>query len=74
MDEEAGPSPILRDEAYYTSADLERLLKVCGRTIENWCAAGKLKPTKLSARCYRFLGADVRAFLERARGAGEVSA
>lgn len=59
----------LRDEAHY---DVEWTRHFIGgtrpidrRTLYTWTVLGKIKALRLSRRCVRYRGSEIRAFIER---------
>jgi excisionase family DNA binding protein len=60
----------LVDEALYTDAWVRRYLGVDRRTLATWRSQGRINALRLSGRCLRYRGSDVRQFLEVARRAG----
>ena len=55
---------IANEEALYSPADVARLFGVSRQAVHRWIKLGRLKATKLSARCIRIRQSDINRFLE----------
>ena len=55
--------PILKPNAFYTSAEVAAYLKLKPRTIQRWIEAGQLQAYRFG-RKYRIRGEDLERFLD----------
>jgi hypothetical protein len=60
-----GPVAIPAELQLITKPQLARLLGVTPRTIDNWMHHRKIPAIRITARCHRFIAADVIAALRR---------